>query len=158
MHFIKSKRTYILITLILLLGFSSGKFVQGQEFNYLGTLVPDASYEWIVTKLDRTGTLSTPFLDFGNETLAAGDTFSVKIIEDISTLTDGDPYQLINSSNTWAEFYLNGIYKSNATSDIGLLELDWMSWSDGEHFFFQPITFTNATDTYNYFVLLILIP
>ena len=154
MNFLKTKKTFIVFTLLILLCFTSVKFVQGQEYDFLDTIMPGVSYEWQVTKLSITGSASTSFLDFGNETLTVGDKFSINVTRDINNITAGDPSQLLNDSITWADFYLNGVYKSNDTDDIGLLELDWMSWYDGEHFFLQPITYTNETDTYNYFEIM----
>ena len=154
MNILKNKKAFIALTLLILLSFSSGKFVQGQDHDFLDTIVPGISYEWEVTKLSITGSASTSFLDFGNETLTLGDKFSINVTKDINNITAGDPSQLLNDSITWADFYLNGVFKSNDTDDIGLLELDWMSWSDGEHFFLQPTTYTNETDTYNHFEIL----
>jgi hypothetical protein len=70
----------------------------------------------------------------------------------------GDPSQLLNLSNYWVDFYLNGVWKTNSTDDIGLIELDWMGWPGLgsyliDYFFIQPPTYFNSTGTYNNFLI-----
>lgn len=150
-----SFRNKILIALLSVLFLSvafTNPQIQGQTYEYLETLIPGATYEWQVTTLTTTGSISTPFLDYGNESLEQGDLFSVKIIDDVNNVTGGDPNELLNPVNTWAEFYLNGIYKTNNTSEIGILDLGWtmLTYID----FLQPASYTNSTGNYSYIEVL----
>ncbi len=126
--------------------------IQGQTYEYLSTLMPGATYEWQVTTLLTTGSVSTSFLVYGNESLEQGDLFSVKIIDDVNNVTGGDPNELLNPLNTWAEFYLNGNYKTNDTSEIGILDLGWTMFTYID--FLQPTSYTNSTGNYSYIEVL----
>ncbi len=150
----KHKKTYLILVMLVLMGFSTGKFVKGQEYNYYSTLITDASYEWQVTKLNVVGSISTSFLLLNDTTLEVGDNFTIKITDNVDTLANGTDSDIEDISKEWAEFYLNGELKTSNITDIGFLFLDFMSWSDGEHFFLQPVTYTNETDTYNHFEIL----
>ena len=150
----KHKKTYLILVMLILMGFSSGKLVKGQEYNYYSTLIADASYEWQVTKLSVVGSISTSFLTFNDSTLAVGDNLTIKITDNIDTLANGTLTDIEDISKEWAEFYLNGELKTINITEIGFLFLDFMSWSDGEHFFLQPVTYTNDTGTYNHFEIL----
>ncbi len=138
-------------TLFLSVVFTSPQ-IQGQTYEYLPTLMPGATYEWQVTTLATTGSVSTSFLDYGNETLKQGDIFSVKIIDDINNVTGGNPSELLNPANIWAEFYLNGNYKTNDTSEIGLIWLGWTGWVFYPSLL--PVSYTNTTGNYSYLEVL----
>ena len=146
----------IFVSLLLIVNFSNTKVVQGQEYSYPSELTIDSMYEWEVTELFQLGSVSTGFLDFGDDVLEQGDKFSVKLIADINNITNGTPSELINPSNIWAEFYLNDEFKTNETDQIGLLDLDWLGVTSigMNSFFLQPIIYENATGAYNYFVIL----
>jgi len=126
--------------------------IQGQTYEYLSTLTPGTTYEWQVTTLSTTGSVGTSFLVYGNESLEQGDLFSVKIIDDINNVTGGNPNELLNPLNVWAEFYLNGVYKTNDTSEIGILDLGWTMFTYID--FLQPTSYTNSTGNYSYIEVL----
>jgi hypothetical protein len=141
----------LLSVLFLSVVFTSSQ-IQGQTYEYLSTLIPGATYEWQVTTLSTTGSVGTSFLIYGNESLEQGDLFSVKIIDDVNNITGGDPLELLNPVNVWAEFYLNGNFKTNDTSEIGILDLGWTMFAFID--FLQPVIYTNSTGNYSYIEVL----
>ncbi len=146
----------IVFSLLLLASTFSTETVQGQDYSYPSELAVGESFEWEVVELTLLGSVSIGFLDYGDDTLEQGDKFSVKLIDDINNVTNGTPSELLNPSNTWAEFYLNGDFKTNETNQIGLLDLGWLSLAPigMDDFFLQPTTYENATGVYNYFEIL----
>ena len=148
----RNKTIIALFSVLFLSVIFTNPQIQGQTYEYLSTLLPGATYEWEVTTLTTTGSVGTSFLDYGNESLEQGDLFSVKIIDDVNNITGSDPNQLLNSSNVWGEFYLNGNYKTNDTSEIGILYLGWTTFAFID--FLQPITYTNSTGNYSYLEVL----
>ena len=154
---IKLKLTIVMVLgLLVLTSISKTNTVQGQEFSYPSELTIGASYEWQVTELIQLGTVSTLFLTYGDDTLEQGDKFSVILLDNINNVTNGTPSELLNPANIWGEFYLNDEFKTNITSEIGLLDLNWIGLlSIGmDEFFLQPTTYENVTGVYNYFEIL----
>lgn len=154
---IKLKLTIVMVLgLLVLTSISKTNTVQGQEYSYPSELTIGASYEWEVTELNILGSVSTSFLDYGDDTLELGDKFSVILLDNINNVTNGTPSELLNPANIWAEFYLNGEFKTNITSQIGLLDLNWIGLlSIGmDEFFLQPTTYENVTGVYNNFEIL----
>ena len=146
----------VILGLLLLLVSIESNFVKGQDYSYRNELTVGATYDWEVKELEVSGTINTPYLDFGNEELKQGDIISVKIIQDLNELTNGTPGMLQNPANIWAEFYLNGEFMTNETDEIGLIVLDWLDFVGiyTNYFFIQPIIYENLTGTYNYFEIL----
>lgn len=145
------KKKFELMTLVLatLLIFSYVTRTQAQEYEYQSSLLPDVTYEWQITTLVTTGYDNLPYLAFGDDILEQGDKISVKILANVSAITNGDPSQLFNTSNVWIEFYLNGENKTTNINDIGVIDLAWTGWVG--YFFLMPTTYTNETGTYNNF-------
>jgi hypothetical protein len=145
-----------IVSLLLIVSFMSTESVQGQDYSYPTDLAVGNSYEWEIADFSTLGSVSTSFLDFGDDVLEFGDVFSIKLIGDINDITNGTPSELLNPSNIWAEFYLNDEFKTNETDQIGLLDLGWLSLMPigQDNFFLQPTTYENVTDAYNYFEIL----
>ncbi len=141
----------VFFSLIILSSLNSNNIVRGQEFSYSLLLVPDVEYEWTVTTLVVIGSASTSFLDYGDETISQGDTLSAKILLDVNETVIGDPLQLLNISNVWVEFYLNGVNKSTNVFDIGIFNLQWMGL--GSYYFLEPTLYTNSTGAYDNFLI-----
>jgi len=156
------KRTKIKLTIVMVLGLlvltsiSKTNTVQGQEYSYPSELTVGASYEWEVEELGTLGSVNTNFLNFGDDTLKKGDKFSITLLDSINNVTNGTTSELLEPENIWAEFYLNGEFKTNETDQIGLLDLNWLGlMSIGmDDFFLQPTTYENVTGVYNYFEIL----
>ncbi|MCE7740662.1 MAG: hypothetical protein KAU62_16250 [Candidatus Heimdallarchaeota archaeon] len=156
------KRTKIKLTIVMVLGLlvltsiSKTNTVQGQEYSYPSELTVGASYEWEVVELSTLGSVNTNFLNFGDDTLKKGDKFSITLLDSINNVTNGTTSELLDPENIWAEFYLNGEFKTNETDQIGLLDLNWLGlMSIGmDDFFLQPTTYENVTGVYNYFEIL----
>jgi len=156
------KRTKIKLTIVMVLGLlvltsiSKTNTVQGQGYSYPSELTVGASYEWEVTELGTLGSVNTNFLNFGDDTLKKGDKFSITLLDSINNVTNGTTSELLDPANIWAEFYINGEFKTNETDQIGLLELNWLGlMSIGmDDFFLQPTTYENVTGVYNYFEIL----
>ncbi len=124
---IKLKLTIVMVLgLLVLTSISKTNTVQGQEYTYPSELTIGDSYEWGVTELTLLGSVSTSFLNYGDDSLEQGDKFSVILLDNINNVTNGTPSELLNPANIWAEFYLNGEFKTNETALIGLLDLDWL--------------------------------
>jgi len=102
----------VFFSLIILSSLNSNNIVRGQEYSNSLLLVPDVTYEWSVTTLIVIGPASTSFLDYGDETISQGDTLAAKILLDVNETAMGDPLQLFNISNVWAELYLNARYET----------------------------------------------
>ncbi len=153
----KVKANLFAITgIILLLVSLNSNMVSGQDYEYPSEFDVGATYDWEVKELIVSGTISTPYLDFGSELLKQGDIIAVKLLQSVNNVTNGTPAELQNPSNIWAEFYLNGEFQTNETDDIGLFELDWLDFAgiSTDYFFMQPINYENLTGTYNYFEIL----
>ena len=156
------KRTKIKLTIVMVLGLlvltsiSKTNTVQGQEYSYPSELTVGASYEWEVVELSTLGSVNTNFLNFGDDTLKKGDKFTITLLDSINNVTNGTTSELLDPENIWAEFYLNGEFKTNETDQIGLLDLNWLGlMSIGmDDFFLQPTTYENVTGVYNYFEIL----
>ena len=141
----------------LLLFSSFLTLVSSQDYVYPSEFTVGATYDWEVIDLQISGTISTPYLNYGGTVLKKNDIISVKIIQDVNNVTNGNPSELQDSMNIWAEFYLNGEFQTNDTDDIGLFVLDWIDFAGiyaDNYFFVQPITYENATGIYNYFEIL----
>ena len=141
----------VFFSLIILSSLNSNNIVRGQEYSYSLLLVPDVEYEWDVTTLTVIGSASTSFLDYGDDTISQGDILSAKILLDVNETAIGDPIQLLNVSNVWVEFYLNGENKSTNVYDIGLFDLSWMEL--GNYYFLEPTLYTNSTGAYDNFLI-----
>ncbi|MHA1551591.1 MAG: hypothetical protein ACTSQC_06575 [Candidatus Heimdallarchaeaceae archaeon] len=141
----------VFFSLIILSSLNSNNIVRGQEYSYSLLLVPDVTYEWSVTTLSVVGSASTSFLDYGDDTISQGDTLSAEILLDVNETAIGDPIQLLNISNVWVEFYLNGENKSTNVDDIGLFDLSWMGL--GNYYFLEPTLYTNSTGAYDNFLI-----
>ncbi|MCK5141626.1 MAG: hypothetical protein KAQ70_05485 [Candidatus Heimdallarchaeota archaeon] len=141
----------VFFSLIILSSLNSNNIVRGQEYSYSLLLVPDVTYEWSVTTLSVVGSASTSFLDYGDDTISQGDTLSAEILLDVNETAIGDPIQLLNISNVWVEFYLNGENKSTNVYDIGLFDLSWMGL--GNYYFLEPTLYTNSTGDYDNFLI-----
>ncbi len=141
----------VFFSLIIVSSLNFNNTVRGQEYSYSLLLVPDGTYEWSVTTLVVVGSASTSFLDYGDETISQGDTLSAKILLDVNETAMGDPLQLLNISNVWIEFYLNGVNKSTNVHDIGLFDLFWMRL--GNYYFLEPTLYTNSTGVYDNFLI-----
>lgn len=141
----------VFFSLIILSSLNSNNIVRGQEYSYSLLLVPDVEYEWDVTTLTVIGSASTSFLDYGDDTISQGDVLSAKILLDVNETAIGDPIQLLNVSNVWVEFYLNGENKSTNVYDIGLFDLSWMEL--GNYYFLEPTLYTNSTGAYDNFLI-----
>lgn len=141
----------VFFSLIILSSLNSNNIVRGQEYSYSLLLVPDVEYEWTVTTLIVVGSASTSFLDYGDDTISQGDMLSAKILLDVNETVIGDPLQLLNISNVWVEFYLNGENKSTNVDDIGLFDLSWMGL--GSYYFLEPTLYTNSTGAYDNFLI-----
>ncbi len=141
----------VFFSLIIISSLNSNNIVRGQEYSYSLLLVPDVEYEWNVTTLSVVGSASTSFLDYGDDTISQGDTLSAKILSDVNETVIGDPLQLLNISNVWIEFYLNGENKSTNVYDIGLFDLSWMGL--GNYYFLEPTLYTNSTGAYDNFLI-----
>lgn len=141
----------VFFSLIILSSLNSNNIVRGQEYSYSLLLVPDVTYEWSVTTLSVVGSASTLFLDYGDDTISQGDTVSAEILLDVNETAIGDPLQLLNISNVWVEFYLNGENKSTNVEDIGLFDLSWMGL--GSYYFLEPTLYTNSTGAYDNFLI-----
>ncbi len=145
------------VTLVLLFISSGIYLVNSQDYSYPDELTVDATYDWEVLELVVSGTIDTPYLDFGDDRLDQGDTISVKIIQNVNNVTNGTPSELLEEDNIWAEFYLNDEFKTNITDEIGLIRLDWLDFEDLDidiDFFIQPTTYENQTGSYNFFEIL----
>ncbi|MHA1591519.1 MAG: hypothetical protein ACTSUP_03510 [Candidatus Heimdallarchaeaceae archaeon] len=141
----------VFFSLIILSSLNSNNIVRGQEYSYSLLLVPDVTYEWSVNTLSVVGSASTSFLDYGDDTISQGDTLSAEILLDVNETAIGDPIQLLNISNVWVEFYLNGENKSTNVDDIGLFDLSWMGL--GNYYFLEPTLYTNSTGAYDNFLI-----
>ena len=141
----------IFFSLIIISSLNSNNIVRGQEYSYSLLLIPDVEYEWSVTTLDVVGSASTSFLDYGDDTISQGDILSAKILLDVNETVIGDPLQLLNISNVWVEFYLNGENKSTNVYDIGIFDLSWMGL--GDYYFLEPTLYTNSTGAYDNFLI-----
>ncbi|MCE7742208.1 MAG: hypothetical protein GOP50_07085 [Candidatus Heimdallarchaeota archaeon] len=153
----KTKVSFLaIIGMLLLLISSSSNLVSSQEYVYPVEFDVGATYDWEVIDLLVSGTISTPYLNYGSEVLKQGDVISVKILQNVNNVTNGTPSELQDPSNIWAEFYLNGDFQTNETEDIGLFVLDWLDFANiyTDYFFIQPITYENETGIYNYFEIL----
>ena len=146
----------MVLGLLVLTSISKTNTVQGQEYSYPSELTVGASYEWEVVELSTLGSVNTNFLNFGDDTLKKGDKFSITLLDSINNVTNGTTSELLDPENIWAEFYLNGEFKTNETDQIGLLDLNWLGlMSIGmDDFFLQPTTYENVTGVYNYFEIL----
>ncbi|MHA1199829.1 MAG: hypothetical protein ACTSQF_10925 [Candidatus Heimdallarchaeaceae archaeon] len=146
----------VIIGMLLLLFTSSSSLVSSQEYVYPTEFGVGATYDWEVIDLTVSGTISTPYLDYGSEDLKQGDVISVKLLQNVNNITNGTLGELQNPSNIWAEFYLNGDFQTNDTDDIGLFVLDWLDFENiyTDYFFMQPITYENETGIFNYFEIL----
>lgn len=146
----------MVLGLLVLTSISKTNTVQGQEYSYPSELTVGASYEWEVVELSTLGSVNTNFLNFGDDTLKKGDKFTITLLDSINNVTNGTTSELLDPENIWAEFYLNGEFKTNETDQIGLLDLNWLGlMSIGmDDFFLQPTTYENVTGVYNYFEIL----
>ncbi len=141
----------VFFSLIIISSLNSNNIVRGQEYSYSLLLIPDVEYEWSVTTLSVVGSPITSFLDYGDDTISQGDILSAKILLDVNETAIGDPLQLLNISNVWVEFYLNGENKSTNVYDIGLFDLSWMGL--GNYYFLEPTLLTNSTGAYDNFLI-----
>ncbi|MHA1346363.1 MAG: hypothetical protein ACTSVO_02285 [Candidatus Heimdallarchaeaceae archaeon] len=141
----------VFFSLIVLSSLNSNNIVRGQEYSYSLLLVPDVTYEWNVSTLSVVGSASTSFLDYGDETISQGDTLAAEILLDVNETAIGDPLQLLNISNVWVEFYLNGENVSTNIFDIGIFDLSWVGL--GFYYFLEPTIYTNSTGAYDNFLI-----
>ncbi len=107
------------------------------ELGYSDEINTDDEFEWTVKIFENTGDMEdfTEYIYIGNATLSQGDKIKVKILEDPDEAND-----------TWFDVYLNDIKITDPY--LGYLMYYGMFYTYGG-FFITPVTYTNATGTYN---------
>ena len=104
---------------------------------YHDDIIAGAEYEWTVDKLEFTGDFASYSTEMyiGSEILQQGDKIKIVVTEDPDTAT-----------GIWFEVYVNGIL---VDPDFGYLIYYGMMYGTYGGFFISPVTYTNATGTYN---------